>query len=332
MTESNVGLPADAERFVLPSHFVESDSLEVQGFVTSALRDLPADATDRDKAIRLFEAVRDDIRYDPYCFALDEESYRASKIAGAEAAFCVPKAILLAACLRAVGIPAALGFADVRNHLNTPKLQELMGTDLFIYHGYVQLWLDGEPYKVTPAFNMELCERFGVKPLIFDGYHDALFHEFDEENQRHMEYVNDRGLYFDAPIAEFLTAFKATYPKLEEFNRIRISRDASGYDSGFAKEEAREVSGGFHAWAGVSLSQCPDERRFNKGVRTPVGSATAAHGRRLCGRNSRWPDRLGLSDAAGSLQAGDDGNDGRCCQYRRHRPRQSALVATRAPG
>ena len=113
-----------------------------------------------------------------------------------------------------------------------------MGTDLFIYHGYVQLWLDGEPYKVTPAFNMELCERFGVKPLIFDGYHDALFHEFDEENQRHMEYVNDRGLYFDAPIAEFLTAFKATYPKLEEFNRIRISRDASGYDSGFPKEEA----------------------------------------------------------------------------------------------
>ncbi|MCD1627614.1 MAG: transglutaminase-like domain-containing protein [Alphaproteobacteria bacterium] len=238
MDKSDDDLPAEAERYVMPSHFVESDSLEVQGFVTSALRDLPVDATNRDKAIRLFEAVRDDIRYDPYCFALDADSYRASRIAGAEAAFCVPKAILLAACLRAVGIPAALGFADVRNHLNTPKLQELMGTDLFIFHGYVQLWLGNEAYKVTPAFNMELCERFGVKPLVFDGYHDALFHEFDEQNHRHMEYVNDRGLYFDAPIDEFLKAFRETYPKLEEFNLIRISKDANGYDSGFAKEDA----------------------------------------------------------------------------------------------
>ena len=238
MDKSDDDLPTEAERYVMPSRFVESDSLEVQGFVTSALRDLPVDATNRDKAIRLFEAVRDDIRYDPYCFALDEDSYRASRIAGAEAAFCVPKAILLAACLRAVGIPAALGFADVRNHLNTPKLQELMGTDLFIYHGYVQLWLGNEAYKVTPAFNMELCERFGVKPLVFDGYHDALFHEFDEQNHRHMEYVNDRGLYFDAPMEEFLVEFKKTYPKLEEFNRVRISRDASGYDAGFAKEDA----------------------------------------------------------------------------------------------
>ena len=236
MPQSVDDLPAEAERYVMPAHFVESDSLEVQGFVSNALRDIPADASRRDKAIRLFEAVRDDIRYDPYCFALDEDSYRASRIAGAEAAFCVPKAILLAACLRAVGIPAAVGFADVRNHLNTPKLQELMGTDLFIYRGYVQLWLDGESYKVTPAFNMELCERFGVKPLVFDGYHDALFHEFDEQNHRHMEYVNDRGLYVDAPITEFLQAFKETYPKLEEFNRVRISSDSAGYDAGFSKE------------------------------------------------------------------------------------------------
>jgi transglutaminase-like putative cysteine protease len=236
MSQSFEDLPQEAERYVMPSHYVESDSLEVQEFVTSALRDLPVDASIRDKAIRLFEAVRDDIRYDPYCFALDKEAYRASRIAGAEATFCVPKAILLAACLRAVGIPAALGFADVRNHLNTPKLQELMCTDLFIYHGYVQLWLGDESYKVTPAFNMELCQRFGVKPLVFDGYHDALFHEFDEQNHRHMEYVNDRGLYFDAPMEEFLVAFKETYPKLEEFNRMRISKDYSGYDSGFSKE------------------------------------------------------------------------------------------------
>ena len=91
MAQSKEGLSAEAGQYVMPSRFVESDSVEVQDFVSSALRDLPADAIDRDKAIRLFEAVRDGIRYDPYCFALDEDSYRASRIAGAEAAFCVPR-------------------------------------------------------------------------------------------------------------------------------------------------------------------------------------------------------------------------------------------------
>jgi len=235
---SDLELSAEAERFVSPAHYVESDSMEVQAFVVAALRDKAPDISQRDKAICLFEAVRDKIRYDPYTFALNADAYRASMIAGAESAFCVPKAILLAACLRAVGIPAALGFADVRNHLNTPKLAELMETDLFIYHGYVQLWLDGQAYKVTPAFNMELCERFGVKPLVFDGYHDALFHEFDEQDQRHMEYVTDRGLFVDAPMKEFLQAFHETYPKLEAFNRNRIAaQGATGFDAEFAKDK-----------------------------------------------------------------------------------------------
>lgn len=234
MNTSPDDLPDDVARYVVHTYYVDSDSPEVQQFVARALRDLPDDASQTDKAIRLFEAVRDGIRYDPYTFALDADAYRASSIAGAEAAFCVPKAILLAACLRAADIPAALGFADVRNHLNTPKLQELMGTDLFVYHGYVQLWLDGKAYKITPAFNMELCERFGVKPLVFDGKSDALFHEFNINDQRHMEYMNDRGLYVDAPIEEFLRVFKKTYPKLEQFNRERISRSAEGVDAGFA--------------------------------------------------------------------------------------------------
>ncbi len=119
----------------------------------------------------------------------------------------------------------------MRNHLNTPKLADLMGTDLFIYHGYVQLWLEGKSYKVTPAFNMELCQRFGVKPLVFDGTSDALFHEFDERDRRHMEYVNDRGLFRDPPVEEFLRTFRQTYPKLEAFN---LAGGAHDHDEKFA--------------------------------------------------------------------------------------------------
>lgn len=234
MAQGGLEVRGDAERFAAPSVYVDSNSREVRGFVAGALRGLEPDATDTEKAIVLFNAVRDGIRYDPYSFALSANAYHASVIAEMDSAFCVPKAILLAACLRAVGIPAALGFADVRNHLNTPKLAELMETDLFIYHGYVQLWLDGQSYKVTPAFNSELCARFGVKALVFDGKSDALFHEFDEKNRRHMEYVNDRGLYSDPPIEEFLAEFKATYPRLEAFNRDRISsQGAKGFDAKF---------------------------------------------------------------------------------------------------
>ena len=184
--------------FLQSTTFVDSDSPEVRAFVSRALE--RPDLSETDKAISLFNAVRDQIKYDPFHMGLAEDDYRASRIAGRPSNFCVPKAILLTAALRAAGIPAAVGFADVKNHLNSPKLSDLMGTDLFIYHGYVALWLNGRMFKVTPAFNTELCQRFGVRELIFDGEHDALFHEFDTRDHRHMEYVNDRGWFADPPI------------------------------------------------------------------------------------------------------------------------------------
>jgi len=208
--------------FLLPSTFVDSDSSEVREFVANSLGGAQ-EMSPVDKAIRLFEAVRDRIRYDPFDFGTTEDDYRASRIAGKPSNYCVPKAILLTAAFRAAGISAAVGFADVRNHLNSPKLADLMGTDLFIYHGYVALWLDDRLFKVTPAFNTELCERFGVRQLIFDGKSDALFHEFDTSSHRHMEYVNDRGWFADPPIGQLLQEMRATYPKLWQLSTDRVS-------------------------------------------------------------------------------------------------------------
>jgi transglutaminase-like putative cysteine protease len=208
--------------FLVSTAFVDSDSSEVREFASESLtggRDLSATG----KAIRLFDAVRDRIRYDPFNVGTSEDDYRASRIAGKPSNYCVPKAILLTAALRAVGIPAAVGFADVRNHLNSPKLAELMGTDLFVYHGYVALWLDDRMFKVTPAFNTELCERFGVRQMIFDGKSDALFHEFDTANHRHMEYVNDRGWFADPPIGQLLRDFRSIYPRLWQSSTHQVS-------------------------------------------------------------------------------------------------------------
>ena len=212
------------DRFLSPTSYVDSDSHEVSAFVSGVLGNAEG-LSDKEKAIRLFDAVRDRIKYDPFHIGVFEEDYRASRIATKATNWCVPKAILLTAALRAAGIPAAVGFADVKNHLNTPKLADLMGTDLFIYHGYVALWLNGRQFKITPAFNTELCERFGVKQLTFDGESDALFHEFDTRNHRHMEYVNDRGWFADPPIAALLKDFRVVYPKLVAMNSDRHEVD-----------------------------------------------------------------------------------------------------------
>lgn len=201
--------------YLAPTYFVDSDSAPVRDFTAAALRGLE-NASPTEKAIRLFDAVRDGIKYNPFDVGITPDDYRASTVVGRPSNYCVPKAILLTAALRATGIPAAVGFADVRNHLNSAKLSELMGTDLFIYHGYVTLWLDGKMFKVTPAFNTELCRRFGVRELVFDGKSDALFHEFDTKNRRHMEYVNDRGWFADPPIDQLLKDFRVVYPKLWE--------------------------------------------------------------------------------------------------------------------
>jgi transglutaminase-like putative cysteine protease len=114
----------------------------------------------------------------------------------------VPKAVLLAASCRAVGIPARLGFSDVRNHLSTPRLLELMGTDVFRWHGYAVLHLDGRWLKASPAFNAELCARFGVAALDFDGTADALLHAYDGRGERYMEYLDDHGDFDDLPFQQ----------------------------------------------------------------------------------------------------------------------------------
>ena len=208
----------EPQDFLTPTCYVDSDAPDARNLARRFLGKL-ADDRPQSKAVALFEGVRDAIRYDPYSISLTPQEYRASTVANRSAAFCVPKAILLAAVARASGIPAGVGFADVRNHLNSPRLRAVMGTDLFIYHGYVSLWLDRRWVKVTPAFNMELCQRFGVRPLVFDGRNDALFHEYDAQDRRHMEYVNDRGFFVEPPIEQMLRDFTATYPNMTRLLR-----------------------------------------------------------------------------------------------------------------
>ncbi len=206
-------MPDDLARWLAPGRFVECDAPSVVAFAARAT----AGAVDPvERAVRLFYAVRDGIRYDPYGASDRAEDYRASAIVGRPTGFCIPKAILLTAVARAAGIPARLGFADVRNHFQSEKLRARMGTDLFVFHGYAELWLEGRWLKATPAFNVELCERFGVPPLEFDGRSDALFQPYDAAGRRSMEYVRERGTFDDLPFDEMVAAFREHYAGLTD--------------------------------------------------------------------------------------------------------------------
>jgi transglutaminase-like putative cysteine protease len=199
-----------------PTWFIDSESPEVAAFVERALDRKDAalgpvadDPTER--AVALFLAVRDGIRYDPYDVSREPGDYRASVIAGGSSNWCVPKAVLLTAAARHVGIPARLGFADVRNHLTSEKLSDTMGTDLFAWHGYSELLLGERWFKVSSAFNIELCRKVGTKVLDFDGTDDALMHPYDEAGHRHMEYVEQRGSYDDLPLDAIFADFDELY-------------------------------------------------------------------------------------------------------------------------
>ncbi len=172
----------------------------------------PEGDSDLEVAVALFYAVRDGFRYDPYRIDLTPAGMKASTVLGNGHGWCVPKATLLAAACRARGIPARLGFADVRNHLSTERMRQVMGTDIFYWHGFTEIHLEGRWVKATPAFNIELCDKFGLLPLEFDGQSDSIYHPFDKQGHRHMEYVAQRGSFDDVPLAQMVADFAVLYP------------------------------------------------------------------------------------------------------------------------
>ncbi|MCY1225666.1 Transglutaminase-like superfamily protein [compost metagenome] len=199
------------QRYLEPGRFVDSDHPLVVEF---AERHRGASRTPVDTAVSLYLAVRDEIRYNPYVFSRNPETLKASHALAAGQSYCVPKANLLAACARHCGIPARIGLADVRNHLATPRLLELLRSEVFAMHGYTELYLEGRWVKATPAFNLALCRAFKVAPLEFDGRSDSIFHPFNNQGERYMEYLADHGQFADLPEALFFDHLAAVYPHL----------------------------------------------------------------------------------------------------------------------
>lgn len=192
------------------TRFIDSDHPDIIAFA----RQHAGDGDRRSRAVALATAVRDAVPYNLYAFRIEPEALTASTVLHQPSAFCVPKAVLLAAVARAAGIPARIGFADVRNHLTSPRFAAMMDVPDFCWHAYTALQIDGQWLKATPAFDRAMCEKHGVAVLDFDGYADSIFQPFDTTGRRSMDYVAFHGEFDDLPIERFQSEMSRIYPRL----------------------------------------------------------------------------------------------------------------------
>ena len=200
--------------YLAATYYFDYHSKEIQQLVAACNVDA---LTKKEKAIQLYLKVRDAYRYDPYYLNFAKEHFRASHLAKQAKGHCIDKAIILIACLRAVGIPARIHLAKVKNHIGVERLVQAFGSDELTPHGMVDLFLDGKWLKVSPAFNTSLCKKCKVAPLGFDGENDSIFQEYNKEGNLFMEYLEDYGHFEDVPLAFMIANSKAHYPHI--FNR-----------------------------------------------------------------------------------------------------------------
>ena len=221
--------------YLTPTAIIDSDHKSIQDYA----RENTGGSTEPvEVAVKLYLAVRDGVIYDPYAPFYLPEHYRASYVLKRGRSFCIPKASLLCALGRACGIPSRVGFADVRNHLATRQLIEFLGSDLFVYHGFTEFWLEGKWVKATPAFNSDLCKRHHVPPLEFNGREDSIFQPYNLQRQRFMEYVAFHGVYADIPVDRIVTGWENTYGRDRVRDWIKRFEEAAGRSlADFGKEE-----------------------------------------------------------------------------------------------
>lgn len=199
-------------KYLKSTDFIDADHPTVQEFAQHTTEN----AKDEIEMIKsLYYAVRDGFRYDPYRLDFSKEAMKASSLLKRDYGYCVEKSCLFAAACRVIGIPSRLGFANVRNHIGTAKLEAVLQTDVLVFHGYAELYLNGKWIKVTPVFNKELCKKLNVEPLEFNPAGDSIFQEYDQNGGLFMEYLHQYGHFDDIPYELFMAELIKNYPHLE---------------------------------------------------------------------------------------------------------------------
>jgi transglutaminase superfamily protein len=203
-----------SNKLLIPTEFLDYDHDVVREFVQRTLPDGGAGMSDIEGARALYYAVRDTIHYEVYGADLSRHGLKASSTISRGLGFCVHKSIVYAAVMRSVGVPSRIYYGDVRNHLASPRLEELMGGNVFTFHSLTTLYLNGKWVRATPVFNKMLCKLYQIKPLDFDGHNDSMYHPYDEEGRRHMEFLRSHGDFDDVPYEMVVGGIRKAHPRL----------------------------------------------------------------------------------------------------------------------
>jgi len=196
------------EIYLMPSFGVDSDAPEIKE-LASVLTD--GAKSRRDAAVLLFNYVRDSIRYIPYTPFMQIDNYLGTATLERGYGFCTQKSALLIALARAAGIPARFHFADLKNHNLPGRMGWVLGSDMMVYHTYMEFHLDGRWLKATPSFEKALCDKMGWRLVEFDGTSDAILHHRDRSGVVHIEYVKDRGTHHEVPLTDMLETWYHEY-------------------------------------------------------------------------------------------------------------------------
>jgi transglutaminase-like putative cysteine protease len=197
--------------YLTSTYYFDYESDEIQQLIAEFKTD---SLSEKEKTIRLYLKVRDSWRYDPYNLSFSKENFKASSISKKTKGHCVDKSIVLIACLRALGIPARIHLAKVKNHIGVESLTEKFGTNELTNHGMVNVYIEGKWLKLSPAFNASICKMFHVAPLDFDGENDSIFQEFNKEGNLFMEYIEDYGHFEDVPVEFMFKNAREHYPHI----------------------------------------------------------------------------------------------------------------------
>lgn len=191
------------EDCLAPTTFIDSDARTIRECVQNLHLD---GLTPNERAIRLFNYVRDEITYE-FSIRVTQEEFKASFTITDGKGFCVRKSLLLCALCRAEDIPSVIILSDMRDKSLPPKMVEALGTDILFCHGLAGIHLDGQWLKLDPSLSPELVEKRQYRLVEFDGKSDALQDSTTLSGDPHMEYVAYHGAYTDLPYQQMMAGF-----------------------------------------------------------------------------------------------------------------------------
>ena len=213
----------DPNDCLAPAETIDSDAPEIVSAVESL--DL-GDASPAERAVAIFNHVRDSIEYE-FAIRNTPREYKASFTIQDGRGFCVRKAIVVAAMCRAAGIPSVIILSNMRDKSLSPRIIDMLGTDVMHNHGLAGVFLDGQWLKLDASLSPELVAKKRYRLVEFDGKSDALQSDTTLTGSPHMEYVAYHGTYTDLPYKQMMRGFDEGYANADKDQLVKMGWEAT---------------------------------------------------------------------------------------------------------